>query len=205
MEIIRQISFLALVLMMLAGCGGSFDRPRDEEKIKQKPQPEMAYEPLGMPEDYKIIPAEYPLIAVADSVTDSGSIAADLIIDSTMSNSDSHESYRIQIFTSNTYGPAARELNIAREVFDQKVHLDYEVPYYKVRVGDFAHREEAEKYLPAAKEAGYGTAWVVKVTINIETLEDIYEKDNFPPLIDSADLNMMAPEPAYDFPENSEN
>ena len=68
--------------------------------------------------------------------------------------------------------------------------MDYEVPYYKIRVGNFASREEAENYLPAAREAGYKTAWVVRAYVNVNTVEDLYDgydEEIFKPL-DSAEL-----------------
>lgn len=201
---IKAVLFASLFLLLISGCRGSFDRPGKEETAEGRPSRKTLHEPMGMPEDYENVPAEYPLAMASDSAADSAGSPTIPSSDSADSARTSYESYRIQLFTSNTYGPAVREMNIAWEVFDREVHLDYEVPYYKVRVGDFATRDDAEKYLPAAKEAGYRNAWVVRVTINVQTLEDIYGED-IPPLIDSSNIDITTPEPANDSPEYPEN
>jgi len=59
------------------------------------------------------------------------------------------------------------------------------VPYYKLRVGDFPDREAAEKYVPAAVEAGYKNAWVVKVNVGMRRLEGIYDNADIVPYNDS--------------------
>jgi hypothetical protein len=117
------------------------------------------------------VPKEYPLNPPKDSAKIPESFKAHqrYYKDSTSGPS---EVYRIQIYNSNTYGPALRELGIAKEVFDGNTWFDYEVPYYKVRLGNFLTREEAEQYLPTVREAGYPEAWVVRVNVNIKTLDE---------------------------------
>ena len=66
-------------------------------------------------------------------------------------------------------------MQIAEEIFDHPIFLDYEVPYYKVRVGSFRDKESAEVYQLRAKSAGYNNAWVVMVTVNINKAENLYE------------------------------
>jgi hypothetical protein len=200
--VLRMVLPIVCMMAFITGCRGSFERPGEEETTGEEAPAKPEYDPMGLPADYDNVPDKYPLMAVRDSSSQpdafpsSFGIAAD-------SGAVPYESYRIQLFTSKTYGPAVRELDIAREVFDREVFLDYEVPYYKVRIGDFRNREAAEKYLPAAKEAGYRDAWVVRVATNVRQLESIYDKD-IPPLIDSSDTNMYHPEPPYDILDDTE-
>jgi len=181
---------LIIILLMFQlsgiGCRGSFERPDEARPTETGDGAGSTYDPIGMPEDAEIVPEKYPIPAKADTPAARDTVAA-MSAESGDSLIGLFETYRIQLFTSSTYGPAARELEIADEVFDQKVHLDYEVPYYKIRVGDFADREEAETYLPAAMEAGYKNAWIVKVTINVKNIEETYDED-IPPLIDSLEV-----------------
>lgn len=72
--------------------------------------------------------------------------------------------FRIHLLTSNMIGDARAASQIAEELFDQPVQIDYEVPYYKLRVGEFANRRMAEEYLIGVKRAGYPKAWVVPFT-----------------------------------------
>ncbi len=167
MKFILPTLFLILVV---AGCGGSFSRPGEEKNSPKVRWPSDAY-PLDLPEDLAVVPKEYPLSQPSDSARNVGSFIAHQ-----RSHQDSAtgpvQVYRIQIYNSNTYGPALKEFSVANEVFDGNTWLDYEVPYYKIRVGNFSTREEAEQYLPTVNDAGYPEAWVVRVNVNINTLEE---------------------------------
>lgn len=191
----------AVLIIILAGCRGSFDRPGEEIAKGEKSSKEIAYNPMALSDDYINVPALYPIAARIDTsgfTADTSALSPLGIV-----TAAAREDYRIQLFTSNTYGPAAKELNIAREVFDRPVYLDYEVPYYKVRVADFGSRREAEDYLPVAREAGYKNAWVVRISLNIEKLDDIYD-DNLPPLVDTSDTGLIRPEPIDENPQYPE-
>jgi hypothetical protein len=189
---------------MLYGCGLMTKDSTDEEAAETQEKQKDDVNPLSMFEDFEIVPEKYPLIALIDTTMNTGGDDINLINDSAKTITGMYETYRIQLFTSKTYGPAAREREIATEVFDKDIYLDYEVPYYKVRAGDFYTSTEAEVYLPAAVEAGYKNAWVVKVTINVQKLEELYD-ENIPPLIDPADTGAIIPEQIYDSPEYPEN
>jgi hypothetical protein len=191
--------------LFVVGCGGTFKRPGEKEPMESPEVRPKEFDPLGLPQDSEIIPINYPLDKTSDSavVYDSSSIR--LTADPSVSIGGTSEAYRIQLFTSKTYGDAARELKIATEVFDRQIFLDYEVPYYKVRWGDFASREEADEYLQAAIEAGYRTAWVVKINIGVQNIEDVYEDEDIPPLIDIPDTSQTVPEQYDDRPEYPEN
>ena len=82
--------------------------------------------------------------------------------------------FRIQLAMIDTYSDARRALGVAQEIFDQPVTLDYEVPYYKLRVGEFASRKEAESYQQKVKGAGYANAWVMVATANPRQIEPLY-------------------------------
>jgi hypothetical protein len=174
----KLLLIIGLFIIFAAGCGGDFNRPGGEETPKGK-FPSDVY-PLDIPEDYAIIPVEYPLNSTSDSTaTNQNGVDINRILraDSLIGPS---EVYRIQIFNSNTHGLAQREFGIATEVFDGNVYLDYEVPYYKVRVGNFPTRGEAEQYLSTVKDAGYDAAWVVRVNINIKSADDRIPQNNLP-------------------------
>ncbi|SYZ73104.1 hypothetical protein TRIP_C21219 [Candidatus Zixiibacteriota bacterium] len=186
-----------MIFAVMPGCGGSFQRPQEEKEPTQKlSRPDT--NPLDLPEDNTVVPQKYPMPHRADSASahrDRKGSAVDSI-----PMPGTYESYRIQIFNSKTYGPAVREMNIAREIFDQKIWLDYEVPYYKVRVGDFADRRAAEDYLPKVKSAGYNAAWVVRVNVNLQTLEE--SRDETPAQVDSLEQIKPSMEPSNDSTSN---
>ena len=81
--------------------------------------------------------------------------------------------YRIQIFFDSGANSSDRAL-AAEKDFEEKfenipVYITWKAPNYRVRVGDFRTRLEAEKYLhQIARE--YPNAWVIKDEINFPIL-----------------------------------
>jgi len=114
--------------------------------------------------------------------------------DSSSSEINPREVYRIQIFTSRLYNEANQELALAEEIFNLPVHLDYEVPYYKLRVGDFTERNEAEDMLPEIRAIGYRDAWVARVIKKIREVP-LYEMLDEPILpFDSVEFSPVVPD-----------
>jgi len=83
--------------------------------------------------------------------------------------------YRIQIFMES----GNEALNKAEEVKDKfnlkykdvDAYLFFAAPYYRVRVGDFRTRIEAEKFLQQINRT-YPNAWVIKDEINFPGLSN---------------------------------
>ncbi|MBD3168714.1 MAG: hypothetical protein GF307_04470 [candidate division Zixibacteria bacterium] len=71
--------------------------------------------------------------------------------------------YRVQVFASRFL----QEAEVARDemfgLFDETIYLDFEEPYYKIRIGNFETAEEGEEFLSRVRELGYTEVWLVKV------------------------------------------
>lgn len=141
------------------------------------------FNPLGLPSDREIVPSEYKNNAeirsqavLRETDEESADSAAALPVD-VPSEVDTLNSraFRVQFYTGKLFGEARRELRIAEEIFDRPVFFDYEVPYYKVRVGTFAERQEAEEYQMRVKAAGYSGAWVVSVKVGVRQAAPLYQ------------------------------
>ena len=70
--------------------------------------------------------------------------------------------YRVQLFTTKDLSTAQTVRREAEKDFAQSVQIDYEIPYYKVRVGSFASPQAAEPLLQEARRLGYRGAWAVR-------------------------------------------
>ena len=163
------VFLLFIVITVVPASGGTFRREADEKKSPKLPNGMDIY-PLELAEDTIVIPNKYPIIMMVETKKDGYKNAP--IAVSADSAGQIGESYRVQLFTSKLYGPAMKEFNVAREIFDQKIWMDYEVPYYKIRIGDFGTRDKAEAFLRVVKGAGYDVAWVVRVNANVRSLEE---------------------------------
>jgi hypothetical protein len=72
------------------------------------------------------------------------------------------QGYRIQIFSSSNVDEASLTKNLASEKFaGDSIYVVYDAPVYKVRIGDFVNRYEANLRLPDFVEKGYRDAWIV--------------------------------------------
>jgi hypothetical protein len=73
--------------------------------------------------------------------------------------------FRVQLFASSTENNASRIAGDARSSFDETVYVEHIAPYYKVRVGDFLTRGDAEVLKTKALQLGFRGAFVVETMI----------------------------------------
>jgi len=70
--------------------------------------------------------------------------------------------YRIQIGIDEDKDRMERLAERARTETDLRVYLEYEAPFYRVRVGNFRTRHEAEQYIRILKAKGFkDSLWVM--------------------------------------------
>lgn len=74
--------------------------------------------------------------------------------------------FRVQIFASSTEENASHVAADAREVFNERVYVEYVAPYYKVRVGDYLTSEEVEPLKNKALSLGYRGAFIVETMVS---------------------------------------
>ncbi|MFQ5606890.1 MAG: hypothetical protein ACE5GA_03005 [Candidatus Zixiibacteriota bacterium] len=161
------------------------ERPRQrgaiESREERETDPELTFDPLSLKRDSLIVAEVYRDSVILPGVADSAGLveaALDAGPDSTSDSSaavGAYDTYRIQLFNSRVFTEASLERNVAGEIFDQTATLEYEVPYFKVRIGDFTERKVAEEYLSKfVKPAGYRDSWVTRVRVlpNTVTVPD---------------------------------
>lgn len=174
-------SLLALALVFF-GCGQP-EQPGPEVKPEEEAGPPegLRFDPLAFAPDRVVVPEQYPRHLAADTVSVTPEESPGPSIDTTaaavldISQQLTGQAYRVQLYSTQLYSDAQDACRVAREIFDRPVHVDYEVPYFKVRVGTFAERDEAEEYSLRARGAGYQDAWVVIVNLNVNEPEPLYD------------------------------
>jgi len=181
----KVLPLILLALLSLNSCiTDKFIRRGPVEETSSGGQ---VFDPLATAADREVVPEVYAAkIDDVDRVGDSLIKLSDSL--SRKAGADSAatgpaEVYRVQIFTSRLYVEANRELMLAKEIFSLPVHLDYEVPYYKLRVGDFATRRDAESVVPDITAMGYSNPWVARVVIRVQEAPayDLSEEPVLPP------------------------
>lgn len=187
----------AALLLILIGCQSRRQVTEEEAPPAGKAEVDQrGFDPLEMPEDREVVPLKHPssgeIVGLSAFVEDDDEIADTLYGETHIAveiDSLSNQAFRVQLFTSKVYGDARQAHRVAQEIFDRPVFLDYEVPYYKLRVGNFVDRETAEEYLQRAKAAGYSDAWVVVVNIRVKEAAPLYDELMLPEVVDSTYLD----------------
>ena len=187
----RKSIFSLLVVLggciLLVACGGP---GRSTEEVPEEApigyDDPRGFDPLELPADREVVPAAYPregIIAGRAVLVDAEpegtpGDSAEITIAELQLPVDTlnNQAFRVQIFTTKLYGEARAARRVAEEIFDQPVYVDYEVPYFKVRAGSFAERDDAEKYQQQARAAGYTNAWVVMVNLNTKKVAPVYDE-----------------------------
>ena len=192
---IYSFIIISLCLVYFSGClkpqktGG--EEPQEK---KAREEVDNRYDPFDLLEDKEIIPARFPVngeltrsgnLIISEDVSGGNQTGSPL--DNVINTIDtaSSQAFKIQFLTSKVYSDVRRAKLVAEEIFDRLVYLDYEVPYYKLRVGSFADRDQAEDYLQQVRMAGYNDAWVVVTNVDVKSLSPLYHDLPLPIVDDS--------------------
>ncbi len=170
-------NYLLLVLLSVGigvGCSPRNSGPsaiEPETTVRVDSLDRRGFDALDDPVDRLIAPAVLPVVAkpVDPFVSADSTVEVD-----TASATGPRQIWRIQIESSDRYSRMQRIERIAREIFDQPVRIDYETPNFKVRVGGFAARRDADAYRSRAIAAGFPNAIVVPVTVGLQKLAPRY-------------------------------
>jgi hypothetical protein len=93
---------------------------------------------------------------------DSAKVVGRSIDELTTAPPETLQGFRVQILATNVYDEALTVRNdIITRYPDLWVYTIYEVPAYKIRIGDFVNRAEATAILNLFKGEGFRSAWIV--------------------------------------------
>ena len=192
---VKSIASICSLLLVVGFWGCVQKQTFREEPVDEAPtataEDSLRFDPLELPRDRRIVPREYPVAAdVRGRETvlapgDGGAMVVDSLVEEVSPavpgeevDSVSGQAFKVQIFTSKLFGEAKHARKVAEEIFDRQVFVDYEVPYFKVRVGSFADRYAAEDYAQRVRASGYGDAWVVATTVSVRETAPLYDADS---------------------------
>jgi hypothetical protein len=152
-----------LLIAMSAGCTSS--KPIQAEEKKKSEQPKeirlqlSEYEATLNPAEFD---REIEVVQKAQSDEPKQSAPLEIPKDSMFVQEEVVQGFRIQIFSSSNVDEATFMKNSAFDKFaGDSMYVVYDAPVYKVRIGDFVNRYEANQRLPEFIEKGYRDAWIV--------------------------------------------
>ena len=115
------------------------------------------------PSDFGDNPPKFPTVNLP-----SFSNQEDLDINSSDMEINLVKGYRVQIVISQNEEELKNLQNEIEKSIDEKIYIIFELPNYKLRVGNFLNRKEAENFQNTIVRLGYRTAWVVPTIIELE-------------------------------------
>ena len=75
------------------------------------------------------------------------------------------EGYRVQVLVTRNTHSADTIRAVLSDKIDEDVYITYEVPYYKIRVGNCVDRKQAEELKLKLVELGYASAWIIRTRV----------------------------------------
>tara|TARA_B110000444_G_scaffold181308_1_gene170112 strand:- start:2340 stop:2753 length:414 start_codon:yes stop_codon:yes gene_type:complete len=116
-----------------------------------------------LPSDFADNPPNLPNVVLPsfDDSNDSQSVSD---IDFT----NSVKGYRIQVMISEDEKDLINVKEKLELIIKEKIYIKFELPNYKLRVGNFDSRKKAETYRNKVIQLGYRSAWVVPTLIELD-------------------------------------
>jgi hypothetical protein len=173
---IIAISVLTLLIYCAAGTetGEPADQPSDAVSMA-----ETEYDALGDPRDKAVLEEAPPVENEIEASQDNFEWAK---LDSFMRAKDVTDSvntiYRVQLFASQYYTEAQYERQIADEVFSDSVYVVYDLPYYKVLLGNATSEDQGKRLLYNARALGYYNSWLVESQPDSIYYRKLYVQDS---------------------------
>ncbi|MBA7521656.1 hypothetical protein ES705_13767 [subsurface metagenome] len=153
--------FLLFIMFLYLGCAGTREPVKEEPVEETKPQYDESFDPLSLDDDD---------IIIADaSVTKHENENQTAIIEEKIIPKEIN-GFRVQILATKNIETASLFKQEATERFgslEHETYLIYEVPLYKIRIGDCKERSEAEDLRDLAKQYRYREAFIVKCKIKV--------------------------------------
>jgi hypothetical protein len=162
-------------LVVLAGCGAT--APAKKTTTRVEPAPSGSYDfrkegKVPAPANGSAQPeTDVEEVAVTDSNIDVSEVEAppDTLTRPAPTATVAADGFRIQLFASADREVAQNARSVASERLGLPAYLDLEEGVYKVRVGDFAKREDAAAALSAVRGKYYPDAWIVAARVNVQS------------------------------------
>ncbi len=169
MRSILNIYKIALVILILSiACGPAMQRSSVDRDERTKA--EHRFDPLDFPGDNAVITGkshQSQPSSLPDNVS-GGEVQVDEPVEVEENNGSVDTTqqmvvFRVQVFASKAFDEAQQFASDIEGMFPEGVFVEYQMPYYKVRVGEFFSPEEGEVFLDEVKQIGFKNAWLVRV------------------------------------------
>ena len=145
---------LVIGILLLTSCG-ALKESEEETKSKRKLK---EYEASFRPSEYDQPVRDFFPETRGPTGKDTTTATSDL----PPRSQELIQGYRVQIFTTSGYDDVTAMKEMLESQFpDEWFYIVYDAPTYKLRVGNFLERYEADRFVRLVAEKGHKDAWVV--------------------------------------------
>lgn len=161
---LRQIHIGLICLLLCLGFFSCALSPKETTKEDPRTKGEKHHPPLSFPQDQEIVTQkdfqnkDLKGNSEKDQITKSKKLEKGRA-------ALPYKVYRVQFFATQYPDEAAKMSDMVKNQLAENTYIDYKTPYYWVRVGDCATKEEAESLLAKIRNLGYQESWVIEVKI----------------------------------------
>lgn len=152
-----------LCAIFLFSCSASKKTVKGETSGKEKTEYDESFDPLKL-NDEKIEFKEKPEKSIEQKpvfpIEDNQEILRE--------ENKLIDGFRVQLFATKDIESATIAKKEAEFVFtgdSLNIYVEFDSPYYKLRIGDFQERDDAEAFREVAHEKGYPSSWIVKTKV----------------------------------------
>ncbi len=171
-------SIMVLTFLFYCAAGSESIKPV-EQPTDAVSKAETEYDPLADPRDKTVLEETTPEQGPAETSQENFEWAK---VDSFMKARDVSDSismiYRVQLFASQYYTEAQYEQQIAEDVFSDSVYVLYDLPYYKVMLGNATSEVKGKRLLYNARALGYYNSWLVESAPDSIYYRTLYVQDS---------------------------
>lgn len=156
------IIFLLLIVFMF-NCTSSRKTTRDENQDKETPKYDESFDPLKL-DDEKIEFKEEAEGATNQQLVFPVENNQQILED----ENKLIDGFRVQLYATKDIESATIAKKETEFVFvddSLNIYIEFDSPYYKLRIGDFKDRDKAEVFREIAREKGYPSSWIVKTKV----------------------------------------
>jgi hypothetical protein len=155
-------SFILISALIFVSCAGLRNRVRPERDVRMAS--EVRFDPLGFPGDDEVVTGRSGRRIVETSGIDSvGQITPDSSNQSITGATGDRAQFRVQVYSTKSFDDAQQYSSTIKNMFPEGVSVEYQVPYYKVQVGQFNNSADGQFFLEKVKQLGFENAWLVRI------------------------------------------
>ena len=140
-KMLKKMIFVIIILsLIVVGCA----KKKAEEVVK--------------PEESTVITEEQPTESL-EIVTEEPVISEEPILEDTTTSVQGE--YKVQVFATYDEGKANKVADDLKTKINEEIYVEYIAPYYKVRIGHYATKADAEKVRDSIRDLGFSDAFIV--------------------------------------------